>query len=80
MFDDIRGTLINPTDHGKQFAVACIAYSPLQRHNRPPDEHEPLMNEDETSLDTVRASANLTDVLVIDLLQESTPSITTCTT
>jgi hypothetical protein len=80
MFDDIRRTLINPTDLGKLVAVACIVYRPHQCHNRPPDEYEPLMNEDEMLTGTVRAFANLLEILMTVRLQESTPSITPCIT
>ena len=38
------------------------------------------MNEDETLRGTVRAFANLLEVLMIVCLQESTPSIILCTT
>jgi hypothetical protein len=46
----------------------------------PPDENEPLMNEDGTLRGTVRTFVNRLEVLMIVRLQESTPSINLCTT
>ena len=54
-------------------------YCPHQTDNRPLDENEPLMNEDDTIRSTVRTSANMSEILTIVPLQESTPSINLCT-